>query len=281
LRGNIQFAKNKISDACQDFSMARVLGAIIPDDISSESCKQLGISLNNNVFNKPDSAAVATKTKSVADTALLNIISGTNNLNTTYYRWSVQAQYGGNTFMLSRLFYDVQPGNSILANIGYSPSRHLTLWAGGMYSRMFYTHNSERIRMARNAIPPFGEVFSWAALAGIRYSLIIEQNIDLQFGVGAGYTWLQFPSSVPIQYTNGDIAFANDGIPNTSGITAQVSLGAEWRFLKNLALTANGMLNLSSTRYVYFTLTRRDQENLHQFVNYNIGLRFYFDEQSE
>ncbi|TAE24376.1 MAG: hypothetical protein EAZ92_13385 [Candidatus Kapaibacterium sp.] len=281
LRGNIHFEREVKSDGCADFAMARSLGLSLSDDISLEPCRLLGVPLLKAVVDSTQFQAQQKTTKNVADTTLLTLLSETNSLNTQFYRWSLQAQAGGTSYMLSRLYYDVRPGFNALGKVGYSVNRNWSAWLAGMYSEFPYTHGSERLRMPATSPNTFGEVSFAVASAGGQYSVILERNLDLQFGLGIGYKRIQFPSTVPITYVNGEIAFPNRGIAASSGFIGQAYAGVEWRFLRNVALIANGSLNLSATRYNYMTLTRIDIEAAHQFVNYLAGIRVYFDEQSE
>jgi hypothetical protein len=280
LRGNIHFQLTTKNDGCADIAMARILGLAFPDDISYEPCRLLGVAVEKNVRDSTEVEVAQNSATTTANSALQSLIVGTNNLNTGYYRWFLQAQYGGAGLMLSRLFYDVGSGNIGLVNVGYSVSRNLALWTGGFFSWMPYTQGSERLRISPQSVPPFGTVTFAGGLLGVQYSAVIDKNIDFQFGLGLGYKWTQYPSNIPITYTNGDIEFANRGIPSAHGAMAQVSLGAEWRILKNIALTGNLLLGMSFSQYHYYTIFRREQESIHQLVSYVGGLRLYFDEQS-
>lgn len=287
LRGNIHFQLGTKPEGCADMAMAKILGLNFPDDISNETCRLLGVPLETKIGSSGDAEPEARLeahqrvTQTVANDAVQSLIAQTNNLNTSFYRFWIQAMYGSTTTMLSRLFYDVSPGRMLTASTGYALSRDFAVWGGATWFSLPYTFASERSQLAETPPPPFGAIVSLSALVGAQYSMVINNSIDAQLGVGIGYRTTQFPVDVPIAYKDGRTYRANLGIREANGFVVQSSLGAEWRFLRYVALTGNALFTLSFSQYNFLTLGRLDRENVHQFIQFAGGLRFYFGEQGQ
>ena len=283
LRGNIRFQNDQKSEGCDDIVMAKTLGVAIPDDIAYTLCEQVGMPVRSTTTI--DSTLVphppASPANSVADASMKALLVQTNNLNTTYYLFSIQALYGRTATMLSRLFYDTEPGSIAMVNVSFALSREFSLWGGVLRSSTPYTFGSERSQISPNANVPFGSVVSTIGLLGGRYSLAMSNNVDAQLDGGIGYRYTTFPTDVPIPLNNGTIRRANLGIRESSGLALQTSFGIEWRILNQLAITGNILFGLSFSQYNFLTISRRDQENMHQFLSYAGGIRFYLFERTQ
>lgn len=283
LRANIYVALGEKQLGCNDLSMARILGFSLTDDIMKNTCAMLGYRINaGDIHTKTDSLQKETETKttqSVADASIQSLLLTTDYLNTKYFRFSIQAHYGRSAPFLSRLYYDTQAGIGVMVNIGYSLSREYTLWIGGEWTSLPYTYGSERSQIPEDTPPPFGEVVSYAVMAGGRYSQVISNTVDFQVDLGLGYRRRFYPTSALIPFRDGSVRKANLGIAEASGLAVHSAFGLEWRVLKNIAITGGAQFGISFVPYNFLTINRRDREDSHQFLGFTGGLRFYFLEQ--
>lgn len=281
LRGNIHFQEGQRTHACDDIAMAKILGVAVPDDIAYSTCEEVGIAMGKSVKDSTRALEnIPSTVSTVAESSIHSLLVQTNNLNTTYHLFSIQALYGRTGTMLSRLYYDTDPGYSAMLNVSVAFSREFSLWGGVIRSTFAYTYGSERSLILKEAESPFGNVVSTVGLLGGRYSLPMGNNVDAQLDAGIGYKYTTFPSDVPIPLNGGIIRKANLGIRVSSGLALQSSIGVEWRILKQVALTGNIVFGLSFTPYNFLTISRIDRENLHQFLGYVGGIRLYLFEQT-
>lgn len=283
LRGNIRFQNNQKSEGCDDIVMAKTLGVSVPDDIAYTFCEQIGTPVRTT--STADSTIVpyppASPVGSVADASMKALLVQTNNLNTTYYLLSIQALYGRTATMLSRLFFDTELGTTAMVNISFALSREFSLWGGILHSSTPYTFGSERSQISPNANLPFGYIASTIGLLGGRYSLPMGNTVDAQLDGGIGYKFTTFPTDKPIPFNDGSLRQANLGIRESSGLALQTSFGIEWRVLNQVAITGNVLFGLSFSQYNFLTVSRRDQENMHQFLSYAGGIRLYLFEHTQ
>lgn len=282
LRGNIHFQDGQSALACDDIAMAKTLGIAVPEDIASTICKGVGMAIEQqspkDSTQLPDDPNRTAST--VAESSMKTLLVQTNNLNTTYNLISIQVLYGRTGTMLSRLYYDTDPGYSAMINVSVALSREVSLWGGVQRSAFAYTYGSERSQIVKEAELPFGSVISTMGLFGGRYSLPMGNTVDAQIDAGIGYKYTTFPTDISIPLNGGALRKANLGIREASGLAVHSSIGIEWRILKQIALTGNIVFGLSFSPYNFLTISRIDRENVHQFLGYAGGIRFYLFEQT-